>query len=293
VSGYDDNLWFESLPVYATHCNTLQHTATHCHTQQHAMDHVAVITYFFATCPDLVITRDTAHPDVTWRTVYVTQFYVTRMRRYACAMSHVNESCHICLSHVTYEYTHMWHDSFTWVTSRTWVTHVTYVSHVTTWVSSRLNESRHIWMRWRLHVTYEWVTMWYTEWVIHMWHDSLTWLIHMWRDSPKSDMTHLVIWCGLEGIQIWVRHDPTHLCISDSWLTCFQGTHPLDCISSRAYVTWLTHEWHDSVTWHGLERIHIWVRHDLIHRVSHVTYEWVTSRMNESCNICMSHVTWK
>jgi len=60
-------------------------------------------------------------------------------------MSHMNESCHIGMSHVTYE----WVMSHMNESCHKWTRHVTYE-----WVMSHVNESRHIWMS---HVPYEWV----------------------------------------------------------------------------------------------------------------------------------------
>ena len=89
-------------------------------------------------------------------------------------MSHVNESCHICMSHVTceswliYAHTqvvahvnescHIWmsHDTYEWamshvhyVTRHIWMSHVTYER-----IMSHMDESCHICMS---HVTYAWV----------------------------------------------------------------------------------------------------------------------------------------
>jgi len=64
---------------------------------------------------------------------------------YEGVVSPMNESCHVCMSHVTYE----------WVMSHIWRSRVS-----DEWVMWRMNESRH---RWMSRIAYEWVTY---EWVI-------------------------------------------------------------------------------------------------------------------------------
>ena len=61
-------------------------------------------------------------------------------------MSHMNESCLIWMSHVSYE----------WVMSHMNESCLLWISHVShEWVMSHINESCLMWMS---HVTYEWVT---------------------------------------------------------------------------------------------------------------------------------------
>jgi len=58
---------------------------------------------------------------------------------------------------------------------------------------------------------------------------------------------------------------------------------------------WLIPMWHNSISmsmtphvsnsWEILRIIHVWM--------SHVSYEWVISRINESCHTWMSHVTYE
>ena len=81
---------------------------------------------------------------------------------YEGVMSHMNESCHILVIHVTHE-------------SVKWVSHVTYE-----WVMSRTNESYHIWMS---HVTYEWV-------MSHM-HESNDWVMSHMNESCHIWMSHV------------------------------------------------------------------------------------------------------
>jgi len=84
-------------------------------------------------------------------------------------MSHINESYHIYLALLQ---RHIWmsHVTYQWVMSHMneschiWMSHVTYE-----WVMSHMNASCHIWMR---HVTYEWVTS-------HMNESCYIWMCHV------------------------------------------------------------------------------------------------------------------
>jgi len=138
-------------------------------------------------------------------------------------MSHMNESCHIWMSHVTSnesrykrvyprslkESCHIWRSQ--WVI---WMRHVTYewvmshmtgschicMSHVTyEWVMSPVNESCHIWMS---HVTYEWVTSHMNESCHLKWvtlHTSLPQ-----RLSLSLTHTTSFSWCVCESCTIFV-----------------------------------------------------------------------------------------
>jgi len=110
-------------------------------------------------------------------------------------VSDMNGSCHIWMSHVTYEWVmsdmngschvRMRHDTCEWVmphgieswhtcneSCHIWMGHVTYE-----WVISHTQESCHIWV---VHVIYEWVVSHYHivtyEWVISALH---TWMRHV------------------------------------------------------------------------------------------------------------------
>jgi len=88
--------------------------------------------------------------------------------------SDVNESWHIWMSHVTYE----------WVMSRMNEPCHVWMSHATSkWVMSRMNESCHIWMS---HVTYEWVMSRMNE-SCHIWM-RLSYKIWVIRSRWRSDL---------------------------------------------------------------------------------------------------------
>jgi len=103
-----------------------------------------------------------------------------RLLRYICrVMSLINQSCHVWMRHVTYE----------WVTT-----------HMNEWVISRTNESCH---KWTIHVMYEWVmTLCHSYFVSYIWmsHDTVSLIcrrVHM-NDSPhsvisNSDMSHGIV----------------------------------------------------------------------------------------------------
>jgi len=108
---------------------------------------------------------------------------------YEWVTSHINESCHKWMSHVTYE----WDVSYMKVSHRIWMGHVTYE-----WGMSHMNESCHIWMS---HVTYEWFVSLMKE-------SCLIWMSHVTYAGAISCMNELChIWkkCVI-SCRTWMRH---------------------------------------------------------------------------------------
>jgi len=190
----------------------------------------------------------------------------------------MNESCHIRMSHVTYEWVmshHIWmsHVRYERVMSRLSLRHkIIDESHV--WMShvTRMNESRH---------TYEWVTS--HVWMSHVTHQfaapNLWWITRM-NDTYERVMSHMN-----ESHHIWMSHvTPQFEALNLWWLVrrARRSGHPVEnqiyfpiCYLyfsiSYLYVAWLIHMWrdmtHSYVTW----LIHMW--HDFS-----VTYMYHSSR---------------
>ena len=177
-----------------------------------------------------------------WVTSYVTCDWV---------MSHVCRSnvssSNIWTSHVWYmdESPH----TYELVASHTWMSRQAVVSH--TWMNvTHRHESQRVWCQkyslggWvTSHLTYEWVIS-----RIHMCHVYVTWLIH------DSFMTHSWLVCTLQHtathcntlqhtathcntLQHTATHCNTLLFITRSWLVHY----------SFIQVTWLSHDWPDSL----------------------------------------------
>jgi len=95
--------------------------------------------------------------------------------------THRNETCHIWMSPVTYE----------WVPSHTNESRHIRMSPVTyEWVTSHMNESRHIWMS---PVTYEWVTSHMNESRhVRMSHVTYEWVTSHMNESRHIWMSHVM-----------------------------------------------------------------------------------------------------
>jgi len=97
----------------------------------------------------------------------------------AWVMSHMNESCHIWMSRVTYEWIMSHRMSHVTYESHLWMSHVTYAC-----VMSHPSWPCHI--SWKSLVTYEWHT-----WMSHLIHAHVTWLIHRFHSSIMT-MSHFM-----------------------------------------------------------------------------------------------------
>ena len=148
---------------------------------------------------------------------------------------HVNESCHIWMSHVTCE-----------------------------WVMSHMNESCHIWMS---HVTYEWVTshIWMTAAGTHIAHKYIHTYTHTHQTNKLVPRRHF---CAEETFLC--QSALLHNIIFFAWLFCKWTLHTwwhkqqkaykavLICsgkeknlclkhkLLAHLYVTWLIYMWHGS-----------------------------------------------
>ena len=159
-------------------------------------------------------------------------------------MSHGNESCHLWMSHVTWE----------WVMSQMHATcHVNELVMPQIWVSSiwrvmsRVNESCHMGM---CHVTDECV------------------MLH--KNKPCHRFERVTCECVMSHVNelchIWMSH-VTYKCV----MSHINESHRI--WMSHVGMCRVTYEW---VMSHTNESCHI--------RTSHVAYKWVILRMNTSCH---------
>jgi len=143
------------------------------------MRHVTHINGSCYTYDSVMSQMRLSHVTYEWVIAHIIESWHIWIIAYARGISRMNESCHVCMSHVTYkrvdESCHVWMSHITyervmshgWVMSRmierryvrwwsnptldcwVWMRHVTYE-----WDMSHMNESYHKCMS---HVTYEWV----------------------------------------------------------------------------------------------------------------------------------------
>jgi len=133
------------------------------------------------------------------------------------------------------------------------------------------------------HVTHEEVTEARDSWMSHItmpFRDLLaSWdceVSHIWNESHHIWRSHVRCEGAAESCHVWKSH------VTYGWVT---SRCPSAASSPPRIVQWVTcgmsHVTYERVTSHVNESRHIWM--------SHVTYERVTSHMNESRDIWMSH----
>ena len=152
---------------------------------------------------------------------------------YEWVMSYMNESCHICMSHTTYE-----------------------------WVMSIMNESCHIWMS---HTTYEWV-------MSHM-NESC----HISTENTSGVALRRPTACQNRARQLPGRVASSLVCAA----ACMDE-------SCHIWMSHVTYEWVMSRMNTSTTRTS-----RIFTRLCSSMYEWVMSHMNESYNVEMSNVTYE
>jgi len=144
--------------------------------------------------------------DLLW--VMLLDSCVRDMTCHTCrwVMSHINESCHVWMCHVTHGWVKQCHSQ---------------ISHVAHWCV----------------MSHIWCELFVSKWNCST-HECVTWLICVWHDSSMCDMTHL---CVTWHIYVWHDSsmcDMTHLCVT--WLINMRH----DLFASD--IARLIHVWHDS-----------------------------------------------
>ena len=145
----------------------------------------------------------------------------------------MNESCHIWMSHVTYE----WVMSHMNESCHIWTSHVPFE-----WVMSQMNESCHIWTS---HVTYEWVMSHMNE-SRHGTYDEVASFMKEW-DHTYLCPHWLVIWDIAQSYGTWLTRDITHMGHDSygTWLICSYET-LRSHMGHEPFTRDMTHTGHDS-----------------------------------------------
>jgi len=220
---------------------------------------------------------------------------------YEWVMSHMKESCHLWMSHVTYEWgtSHMNKARFMQLSAvcYKWMD----IEDADTWCHGTLmNESCH---------THEWamphmnVSLYTCEWFkLHIWmnhvthtdesrdicmsHDSsicVTWFItnHVTLTNESRTMSHLQMSHVTDASGTSHTHEYSVLHMNWHW-----GRRHMKSCHTYEYVmsdTWMSHATHECVS------VNTWMSHAThINEPCH-TRKWVVSRMNVSCPLYMTH----
>jgi len=175
---------------------------------------------------------------------------------------------------------HMRHDSFIWDMTRFWLEWSQSSVHSSQKrVMSHMNESCLIWMN---HVSYIWFVS-----LAAMIAKAMMVAV---KYTFKSDASHVsyewVVSEMNESCLIWMSR-VSYIWFLFCWFVCLTAMVAKAMVIAVKYAfksdaSHVSYEW---VTSHMNESRLIWM--------SHVSYEWVTSHMNESCLIWMSHVSYE
>ena len=154
---------------------------------------------------------------------------------------------------------------------------------------SHVNSSCHVtyeYRVWTSHVTLKWVLL-----------QRLCWLLEWQRDAGMYIYVGVWVVVGV-GVGVCV---PVCVCVS----VVFVGYHKHDkgiCMINVTYESGMSHvknhvkySWIVSHTWIShvtYEWVMSWMNTSCQICTRHFKYAWVTSHMHEPCHICMSHVTY-